>query len=40
MGDGTKLAGPLMSLDVMMPGLDGFETCRRLKANTATSSFQ
>jgi signal transduction histidine kinase len=26
----------LIVLDVMMPGIDGFETCRRLKANSIT----
>lgn len=32
-----KVRPALILLDILMPGLDGYETCRQLKTNPATS---
>ena len=32
-----KVQPALILLDILMPGLDGYETCRQLKTNPATS---
>ena len=38
LSEARRLAPDLVLLDLMLPGLDGLEVCRRLKSEDATSS--